>query len=114
MTNEELDSVMTKAKEQFKKGEPLFGKNGVFHFMLEEFLNKAPDAEMDEHIAENKGNGGKDRRNGKMRKAVQSEYGPVEIETPRDRDGSFEPEMVKKRETILAEGLSDKIIGLYV
>ena len=113
MTNEELDSVMTKAKEQFKKGEPLFGKNGAFHFMLEEFLSKALDAEMDEHLAENKGNGGKDRCNGKMRKAVQNEYGPVEIETPRDRNGSFEPEMVKKRETIPAEGLYDKIIGLY-
>lgn len=44
---------------------------------------------------------------------VPSEYGPVEIETTRDRDGSFEPEVVKKRETILAEGLSDKIVGLY-
>lgn len=113
MTNEELNSVMAKAKEQFKKGEPLFGKNGAFHFMLEEFLNKALDAEMDNHLAENKGNGGRDRRNGKMRKTVLSEYGPVEIETPRDRDGSFEPEVVKKRETILAEGLSDKIVSLY-
>ena len=54
MTNEELNSVMAKAKEQFKKGEPLFGKNGAFHFMLEEFLNKALDAEMDEHLAEKK------------------------------------------------------------
>lgn len=113
MTNEELNSVMAKAKEQFKKGEPLFGKNGAFHFMLEEFLNNALDAEMDNHLAENKGNGGRDRRNGKMRKTVLSEYGPVEIETPRDRDGTFEPEVVKKRETILAEGLSDKIVGLY-
>lgn len=113
MTNEELNSVMAKAKEQFKKGEPLFGKNGAFHFMLEEFLNKALDAEMDNHLAENKGDGGRDRRNGKMRKTVLSEYGPVEIETPRDRDGTFEPEVVKKRETILAEGLSDKIVGLY-
>ena len=68
---------------------------------------------MDDHLAEYKGNGGKDRRNGKMRKTVQSEYGPVEIETPRDRNGTFESEVVKKRETILAEGLSDKIIGLY-
>jgi hypothetical protein len=39
MTNEELDSVMAKAKEQFRKGEPLFGKNGAFNFMLEIFLN---------------------------------------------------------------------------
>ena len=71
MTNEELDSVMTKAKEQFKKGEPLFGKNGASHFMLEEFLNKALDAEMDEHIAENKGNGGKDRRNSSLEDVYQ-------------------------------------------
>jgi transposase-like protein len=113
MTNEELDSVMAKAKEQFRKGEPLFGKNGAFHFMLENFLNTALETEMEKHLAENKGNGGKDRRNGKMRKTVQSEYGPVEIQIPRDRDGSFEPEVVKRREIILAEGLSDKIISLY-
>lgn len=113
MTNEELDSVMAKAKEQFRKGEPLFGKNGAFHFMLKNFLNTALETEMEEHLAENKGNGRKDRRNGKKRKTVQSEYGPVEIQTPRDRDGSFEPEVVKKRETILAEGLSDKISILY-
>ena len=81
--------------------------------MLENFLNTALESEMEEHLAENKGNGGKDRRNGKMRKTVQSEYGPVEIQTPRDRNGSFKPEVVKKRETILAEGLSDKIISLY-
>lgn len=48
-----------------------------------------------------------------MRKQLQTEYGPVEIGTPRDRDGSFAPETVKKRQTILAEGLSDKIISLY-
>lgn len=53
------------------------------------------------------------RRNGKMCKQLQTEYGPVETDTPRDRDGSFEPETVKKRQTILAEGLSDKIISLY-
>ena len=53
------------------------------------------------------------RRNGKMRKDLQTEYGTVSIETPRDRDGSFTPEIVQKRQTILAEGLSDKIISLY-
>jgi hypothetical protein len=58
MTNEELNSVMEKAKKQFRKGEPLFGKNGAFHFMLENFLNTALETEMDEHLAENKGNHG--------------------------------------------------------
>lgn len=113
MTNDELESVMANVKEQFKKGESLFGKNGTFHFMQENFLNKALEAEMEDHLAEDKGNGGKDRRNGKMRKTLRSEYCSVEIETPRDRDGTFDPETVRKCETILAEGLSDKIIGLY-
>lgn len=63
ITNEKLNSVITKAKEQFKKGEQLFGKNGAFLFMLDEFLNKALDAKMEDHLAENKGNGGKDRCN---------------------------------------------------
>lgn len=99
-TNEELDSVMAKAKEQFRKGGPLLGKNGAFHFMLENFLNTALEPEMDEILAENKGNGGKDRRNSKIRKTVQCEYGPVEIQTPKDRDCSFEPEVIKKCESI--------------
>ena len=66
MTNKELDSVMAKAKEQFRKGEPLLGKNGASHFMLENFLNTTLEIEMKKHLAENKGNGGKDRRNGKI------------------------------------------------
>ncbi|WP_406538403.1 hypothetical protein [Fibrobacter sp.] len=54
MTNEELNSVMTKAKEQFRKGEPLFGKNGAFHFMQENFLNTALKTEMEEHLLRNR------------------------------------------------------------
>ena len=53
------------------------------------------------------------RSNGKMSKTVQTQYGEVTVETPRDRDGSFEPQTVRKRETILAEGMADQIIGMY-
>ena len=53
------------------------------------------------------------RRNGKIPKQVQTRYGEVTVETPRDRDGSFEPQTVKKRETILAEGMADQIINMY-
>ena len=41
-----------------------------------------------------------------MPEQVQTRYGKVTVETPRDRDGSFEPQTVKKRETILAEGMA--------
>ena len=77
-----------------------------------DFLNAALEGEIDSHIESTKPSTG-NRRNGKLRKEVQAEYGPVQVETPRDRDGSFSPETVKKRQTILAEGLSDKIISLY-
>ena len=44
---------------------------------------------------------------------MQTLYGEVIVETPRDRDGSFEPQTVKKRETILAEGMAEQIINMY-
>lgn len=105
--------MLAKAKDQFKAGIPLFGKDGAFHQVLEDFLNAALEGEMDSHLAETKPQNKSNRRNGKMRKEVQTEYGPVEIETPRDREGTFSPETIQKRQTILAEGLSDKIISLY-
>lgn len=112
MTQEEYAKMLSAAKEQFKAGKPLFGKDGAFHQVLEDFLNAAMEGEMESHLDTTKPLTG-NRRNGKMRKQLQTEYGPVEVETPRDRDGSFDPETVKKRQTILAEGLSDKIISLY-
>ena len=112
MTQEEYSKMLAEARDQFKSGVLLFGKDGAFHRVLEDFLNAALEGEMDSHLIEPKP-ATKNRRNGKMPKQLQTEYGPVEIETPRDRDGSFSPEIVQKRQTILAEGLSDKIISLY-
>jgi transposase, mutator family len=113
MTQDEYAEMLSQAKEQFKQGTPLFGKDGAFHRVLEDFLNSALECEMDSHLYNSKTSTKSNRRNGKMSKEVQTEYGPVEIDTPRDREGSFTPEIIKKRQTILAEGLSDKIIGLY-
>lgn len=48
-----------------------------------------------------------------MSKTVQTQYGEVTVDTPRDRDSSFDPQTVRKRETILAEGMADQIIGMY-
>ena len=61
---------------------------------------------LDEHSKSN-------RRNGKMPKQVQTRYGEITVETPRDRNGSFEPQTVKKRETILAEDMANQIINMY-
>ena len=110
--NEEYEALKKKALEQFKRGEPLLGKDGAFAPLLKEFLESALDAEVEEHLDEGERNRG-NRRNGKSKKIVKSSDGSFELETPRDRDSTFEPDIVKKRETILADNLESKIIGLY-
>ena len=110
--NEEYEALKKKALEQFKRGEPLLGKDGAFAPLLKEFLESALDAEVEEHLDEGERNRG-NRRNGKSKKIVKSSDGSFELETPRDREGTFEPEIVRKRETILADNLESKIIGLY-
>lgn len=67
---------------------------------------------MDAHLTEEERQTG-NRRNGKMQKQVQTPLGEVTVSTPRDRNSSFDPQFIKKRETILAEGVADRIIGLY-
>ena len=112
MTQEELDGLQEKAISQFKKGESLFGKGGAFAPLLKQFLEAALEAEMDEHLDEKERIGG-NRRNGKKSKQLKSSYGSIELDVPQDRHSNFSPEIVKKRETILADNLEDKIIGLY-
>lgn len=103
MANEEIDYKL--AAEQLRTGKPLFGKDGALAPMLERILNAALGGEMDAHLSEESRESG-NRRNGKMSKTVQTQYGEVTVETPRDRDGSFDPQTVRKRETILAEGMT--------
>ena len=110
MSNEEIAYKL--AAEQLRTGKPLFGKDGALAPMLERILNAALEGEMDAHLSEESRESG-NRRNGKMSKTVQTQYGEVTVETPRDRNGSFDPQTVRKRETILAEGMADQIIGMY-
>lgn len=112
MTQQELDELQSKALEQFKSGTPLFGKDGAFAPMLKGFLEAALEAEMDAHLSEEQREGG-NKRNGKGTKTVKSSEGTFQIDTPQDRQSSFQPQIIKKRETILADNLADKIIGLY-
>lgn len=112
MRQEELNELQKKALEQFKSGQSLFGKDGAFAPMLKQFLESALEAEMNEHLDEQKRDQG-NKRNGKGKKTIKSSTGSFDIETPQDRQSSFDPQIVKKRETVLADSLQDKIIGLY-
>jgi len=112
MTNEEQQALEKKALAQFMSGKSLFGKDGAFAPMLKNFIEKALEAEMCSHLGEEERFRG-NKRNGKSKKQVKSSYGTFELEVPTDRKSNFEPELVKKRQVILADNLSDKIIGLY-
>jgi len=90
----------------------LYGKDGAFGPMLKSFLEAALEGELDAHLDESERKEG-NRRNGKGTKTVQTSAGPVEIETSRDRNATFEPELIKKRETVLADTLETKILGMY-
>jgi len=107
-----FEELKAKTLEQLKTGQPLLGKGGAFAPLLEDIINSALEGEMDVHLTQEKRATG-NRRNGKMKKQLQTSVGEISVETPRDRDSSFDPQFVKKRERILAEGVADRIIGLY-
>lgn len=90
----------------------MLGKGSAFAPLLEKLLNAALEGEMDAHMDSEERSLG-NRGNGWTSKQVQTGMGEVTVHTPRDRDSGFEPEFIKKRERILADSVSDRIIGLY-
>lgn len=112
MKTEEFKAMQAKALEQLRKGESLTGKDGVFAPLLRQFIETALEAEMNGHLDElerEKGN----KRNGYGSKTLKTTGGEITIETPQDRNSTFAPELVKKRERVLVDNLESKIIGLY-
>src|SRR5688500_9134202 len=108
----DLESMKKKALEQIRSGQSLYGKDGAFAPLLKHFLESALESELDNHLDESERSQG-NRKNGKVTKRLKTSSGTLDLETSRDRLGNFEPELIKKRETILADSLESKIIGLY-
>lgn len=108
----EYEQMKQKALEQLRSGKSLYGKDGAFAPLLKSFLDAALEAEMETHLDEAERSTG-NRRNGKTSKDIRTSSGTISVDTPRDRASSFEPELIRKRETILAESLESKILGMY-
>jgi putative transposase len=96
--------------------EEITGPGGLVTRLAGRVIETALGAELAEHLGYPPGEappgGAGNVRNGSTQKTLQTELGPVEIKTPRDRKGSFDPKLVAKRQTRLA-GLDDRILGLY-
>ena len=110
LTPEQLDALVGECRDPKEMA-------SLYSQMLQHMINRSLEAEVQTHLgfAQNESapeDAGNNRRNGKSRKTVQSEVGDLQIETPRDRSGSFEPQLVKKRQVRLA-GMEEKILTLY-
>jgi putative transposase len=92
------------------------GPGGLLTQLAGRVIETALGAELSDHLGYPPGQappgGAGNHRNGSTSKTVQTELGPVDVRTPRDRKGSFEPQLVAKRQTRLA-GLDEKILDLY-
>lgn len=108
----DLVSMKKKALEQLLTGKSLYGKDGAFAPLLKHFLESALNTELESHLDDYQRDQG-NRKNGKVSKKIKTNAGTIDLETSRDRLGNFEPELIKKRETILADNLESQIIGLY-
>jgi putative transposase len=106
----DFESFKKEAAQRLKKGDSLLGKEGVLTPLLKEFLEESLDGELEAHIDE-----GTDpnRKNGKGKKYLKTSLGEVELNTPRDRNGTFDPELVPKRQRTLGVDLDRQIIALY-
>jgi transposase-like protein len=107
----DFESFSKTAIEKLKEGKPLTGNDGVFTPLLKMILEASLESEITNHIQETKTS--KNRRNGAGKKQIKSGLGRFELETPRDRNGSFEPQTVPKRQVTISSDIDKKILGLY-
>lgn len=105
----ELQQLFDEALVALQSGKPLEGQNGAVTPLIKKLLEASLEGEMNLHLSESRPN----RRNGKGSKRVKTSFGNVEIETPRDREASFEPQVLPKRHRSLGPSLENKILSLY-
>lgn len=111
VSNELLDQLLA----DYKNPDDLIGESGLLKQLTKRLVEKALDAEMTHHLGHEKNrpvtNGG-NTRNGRSKKTLKGDFGELPIDVPRDRDGSFDPQLVAKHQTRWS-GFDEKILSLY-
>ena len=112
ITQELLDQLLV----NYEKPEDLLGEEGLFKQLKKALIERALGAELTEHLGYEKGDpagrGSGNNRNGVSSKTILTSDGEIDISVPRDRAGSFEPQLIPKGQTRF-EGFDDKILSLY-
>lgn len=108
----DFEAFAREAAEQLKAGKPMVGSDGVFTPLLKKIIEASLEGELDAHLNETR-EIDKNKRNGHKRKNIQSLLGGFEIFSPRDRNASFEPQIVEKRQRKISTDIDQQIIALY-
>src|SRR5215470_6968586 len=109
--------LIDKLIEGYQKPEDLIGENGLLKQLTKRLIERAMKAELTHELGYEKnerqeGRGRGNSRNGKSRKKLKGDFGEIEIEVPRDREGQFEPKIVPKHQRRF-DGFDDKILSMY-
>ena len=108
----DFEAFSRQAAEELKSGKPMVGRDGVFTPLLKKLIEASLEGELEAHIEDTR-KSDKNRRNGHKRKNIQSSLGGFEIFSPRDRNSSFEPQIVQKRQHKITSDIDAQILSLY-
>ncbi|MFW0702232.1 IS256 family transposase [Aliarcobacter butzleri] len=111
---EKINFDFNEVLEQFRNGKNLTGKDGLLAPLIKQLTEAALEAEVESHIANDVLSGTRNRKNGVNKKTIKDlSNGSFELETPRDRNGTFEPQIVKKHQTTISNEIEGKILSMY-
>jgi len=96
--------------QDIKAGKGIGGADGALSSLIKQLTEAALAAEIDSHLAQDLS---KNRKNGFTTKTMKSDHGKFELDVPRDRNGSFEPQIVKKNQTTMTDEIEKKMLSLY-
>jgi transposase-like protein len=112
LSDEVIDELLAGARTE----EEIVGPGGVLAQLTKRLVERAMSAELSEHLGyephQEPPGGVGNTRNGSTPKTLATEHGPVDVRTPRDRKGTFEPQIVRKGQRRF-QGFDDKILALY-
>ncbi len=98
------------ALKAIQSGQAISGKDGVLAPLLKQLTEAALEAELDSHLADDVV---PNRKNGKSGKTIKTSEGKIDLDTPRDRAGTFEPQIIQKHQTSVSDEIESKILSMY-
>lgn len=99
-----------KGLKAIQSGQAVTGKDGVLGPLVKQLTEAALEAELESHLADDVL---PNRKNGKTSKTIKTSVGRIDLDTPRDRAGSFEPQIIKKHQTSVSDEIETKILSMY-